>query len=266
MKRNSVLAMLVFFVFISILGVVYYKNQTGKIAGTSTEQPVVQQVSGIILPHHNLAEELIFSSLEKIKTEPYEYIVIFGPNHFVPESPTFVSADQIEHYPLATNIIGKMRETFPDVEVSNSLVEKEHSIMLHLPSLQTYFPHAKIIPLVISPRYQRQDLREKINFLDATLPKNTLYIASVDFSHNMMLLEAMEKNEESIKVLQNFDYQTLLGFQDDHTDSPVSLALLLMAMEQKKATHWETWVSSHGALLTGDQTIQGTSYVIGVFR
>ena len=226
----------------------------------------MQSVSGLILPHHKLAEELILSSLEKIKNESYEYIVLIGPNHFVPESPTFVTADQIENFSLATDVIKKIRKNFPDVEINNPLVEKEHSIMLHLPYLQTYYPDAKILPLVISPRYQRQDLKEKIHFLTATLPKKTLYIASVDFSHNMMLLEAMKKNDESIKVLQAFDYQTLSSFQDDHTDSPVSLTLLLVAMEQKKSTHWETWVSSHGALLTGDQTVQGTSYVIGAFR
>ena len=63
-----------------------------------------------------------------------------------------------------------------------------------------------------------------------------------------------------------FDYQTLYRFTDDHLDAPAAVVLLLRAMQHLGTTHWETWDSSHGAILKENSTLQSTSYVVGVFR
>jgi hypothetical protein len=66
--------------------------------------------------------------------------------------------------------------------------------------------------------------------------------------------------------MSSFDYQKVLDYHDDHMDSPVAISVLMKTMESLNAKTWETWTSSHGGLITNTPTLNGTSYVVGVFK
>ena len=97
------------------------------------------------------------------------------------------------------------------------------------------------------------------------MPENTLYVCSVDFAHEKMLLEATENNKESEKIIKEFDYEKLYDFKDDHLDSPGSVGLLLNIMQELSSTKWELWQNSHAAFIEEKYDIQGTGYIIGIF-
>ena len=213
-------------------------------------------IKGVILPHHELAQELFHTSFERLqKVVDPSTIVIYGTNHYYPEGMTFTTTTDIaEKYQI------------PNTLADDERIGKEHSIQTLVPYLTKYFSKSKIIPIIISSTYDLEDLKTKTAYLTNKLPQDTLYISSVDFSHNKTTSEGLLKNDESIKAISTFDYKTILDFKDDHIDSPVAITTLLLTMEKLNAKTWETWYTSHGGLLLNKPDLQGTSYVIGVFK
>lgn len=213
-------------------------------------------IKGVVLPHHDLAQELLHASFERLqKVIDPSTIVIYGTNHYYPESMTFTTTEEVEK-----------EYKIPNVLTDNQKIAKEHSIQTLIPYLDKYFPKSKVIPIIVSSTYNFDDLEKRTNYLVSSLPKDTLFIASVDFSHNKTLSEGLLKNNESIKAISNFDYKTILDFKDDHIDSPVAISSFLLTMEKLKTVTWETWYSNHASLLLNKPDLQGTSYVIGVFK
>jgi poly-gamma-glutamate synthesis protein (capsule biosynthesis protein) len=137
--------------------------------------------------------------------------------------------------------------------------------MIPLSYLKFYFPEAKFVPLIAPPYFERGEISQIATFLSKSLPEDTLFVASVDFSHNNMLLEAAAKNKETENTIRNFDFETLYQYKDDHLDSPASIGLLLSTMQRLGTTNWELWYDSHGGLIEDEFTLQGTSYLIGIF-
>ncbi len=240
-------------------------NNQKRVAGVNTNFEK-QKIKGVIIPHHDLAKQYIEESLNRISQiqNPLN-IVVIGPNHFQEGETRFISTDQLFNYPILKEFVYKLQNESL-VALSKETVESEHSITVPILYLHNYFPNANFIPL-IAPRYfDRSDISQIATFLKTSLPEDTLYVASVDFSHNKMLLEAMNKNKESESAIANFNYEKIYKFQDDYTDSPATLGLLLQIMQRLGATKWEKWYESHGALIAEKLDLQGTSYIIGIFK
>ena len=238
----------------------------GRIKGLSVS-PKNKAIKGLVIPHHQLAGEFITKSIEVLhqNANDYEIIVVLGPNHFHPESYTLTSSATLKNVATDSEFIKNTTITFPKTLVDQDIVEAEHGVMVAVNHLRQYFPGAKFVPFVISPYYTEESLREIANFLSQNLPTNTLYVASVDFSHNLLADESLLNNIESIKTIQSFDFTKLFEFKDTYMDSPASIALVMMVMQNLKKTNWMTINSLHSGLLLSDPTIQGTSYVTGIF-
>lgn len=218
--------------------------------------PSSNNIKGIVLPHHDLAKPIFHSSLLKLKNiQTPSTIVIYGTNHYFSDGPIFTTTKEIQD-----------KYNLKNVFINNDRIAKEHSIQTTSQYLVEYFPESNIIPIIISSQYNTKEIDDVSNFLIEILPKDTLYVASVDFSHNSTVQSGLEKNEESIAAISTFDYQTILNYKDDHMDSPVAIATFMKTMESLGARTWETWESSHGGLITNSPTLNGTSYVVGVFK
>lgn len=190
--------------------------------------------------------------------------MVIGPNHFQLNATQFVSTISLFNYPISEKHVYKLKE-IEGIFLNTKIIEKEHSITIPALYLNKYFPQAKFIFLVAPSFFERSKISKIAEFLKENLPPTTLYVASVDFSHGKMLLEAMEKNNETEESLRNFDYEKIYQFKDDHLDSPASVGLLMNLMFRIGATNWELWYNSHGAVIENKYNLQGTSYLIGVF-
>lgn len=218
--------------------------------------PTETKIKGIILPHHDLAKEIFHTSLTRLReSQTPSTIVIYGTNHYFPEGQTFTTTKEIQSKYNLSNVL-----------VDNERIKKEHSVQTLTPYLNEYFPNINIIPIIVSSRYEMGELDSMSKTLIKILPKDTLYIASVDFSHNSTVESGLEKNKESIEAISKFDYQKVLDYHDDHMDSPVAISFFMKTMENLDAKTWETWISSHGGLITNNPLLNGTSYIVGVFR
>jgi AmmeMemoRadiSam system protein B len=215
------------------------------------------KIQGVILPHHTLAKDILNNSFIKLKEKINpDTIVIYGTNHYFPVSETYTTTSKIKDEYSLDNILAN------DARVSG-----DHSIQTILLYIYQYFPNSKVIPILVSTKYKDiDDLNNNVKkFINAFGSQKTLYIASVDFAHNVSLEEGLNKNKESINNISNFNYGEILNYQDDHLDSPIAITTFLLTMKDLNATSWQLWYSSHGALITNLLNSEGTSYVVGAF-
>jgi AmmeMemoRadiSam system protein B len=227
----------------------YYSKRPSK--------PTHENIYGIILPHHGLAKSILNTSFSRLQNSSHpKIIVIFGTNHYFPISSTFTTTQEV-----------KTDYDLKDILADDERIKGDHSIQTLLPYIKNYFPEAKTIPFIISTRYQSlSSLKDATDLLLQRFgDKDILFIASVDFAHNVTLSEGLNKNTESIKNISEFNFSQILNYHDDHMDSPVSIATFMLTMQSLSATNWQTWYSSHGALITDSLNMEGTSYVVGTF-
>jgi len=238
----------------------------GQVKGLS-DSAKNKAIRGLVIPHHGLAGGLITESIELLRQNrnDYQILVIIGPNHFYKESYTLTSSTKLQDTAVDSEFIEKLKEMFPKTVLDQDIVGAEHAVTTAASYFTEYFPKSRIIPLVISPYFTEESLRTIADFLSQNLPRNTLYVASVDFSHNLLTDESLVNNEESIKTIRSFDFPTLFKYTDSHMDSPASVALVMLVMQNLKTTNWTTVESLHSGLILNDPTIQGTSYVTGIF-
>ena len=261
MKYFIILGLLALFIFSDIFN--FQKSKT-KTLGESVDP--LKNIRGVIVPHHDLADDLIISAINTIKEKnDYEKIIIIGPNHYYPESPTFMTTAVYQDYPLDTPLIEKLNEFNTDILFDRERMEKEHSIGIPIKYLREIFPQAEFCPLAISPHFNEVSLDKMAGLLKNNSSENTLYVLSEDFAHNLGGTEALQHNEESIKAISNFDIPKILSFDDKYLDSPVSTVLFLKIMKGYSAEKWTTLESTHGSIIVGEPDLNGTSYVSGVF-
>jgi AmmeMemoRadiSam system protein B len=267
MSFKNLLYSLIFFLIIVLAGffVVRSYQHKSKVAGVNTMSDG-QKVRGLIISHHDLTREYIIRTLDKLsKNNDYSYIVVFGPNHFYPDETAFLTSTKVFDYQIDGKEVQLLIDNRNNIIQDESRVEKEHSFNIPASYLRDYYPDAKFIPLVIPQNFDSGDIADIALFLSRSLPENTLYVASVDFSHEKTVLEAEDKNRQSQAAIANFDFESIYLYQSDHVDSPASIGLLLNVMKNLGSTKWNLWFDTHGAFIEDNPLLQGTSYLFGVF-
>lgn len=262
--RNRKLLIFLFALLFLFGTVSIYKRRYTDIKGVSTK--IEKQVAGIILPHHDVAASLLDTSYKKLATQAkYSTIVIIGPNHFSPNSGFFTTTTTLFTDIKISKSMNKLIQIVSDLHVSKDIIQKDHAIMIHLPYIKENFPDASIVPILVSPLTTLSETRKFSDSISSLFPKDTLYIASVDFSHDSTIEEGIRNNTETISAIQKFDLKTLLSFTDKHLDSPNGISLWLHVLRSKNITGWELWDSTHSGYFLSDPRTRGTSYVAGVF-
>lgn len=235
-------------------------NTQGEVAGSQAPYP-----QGLIIPHHELANELSIPTISKLsQSTQYPIIVVFSPNHFAPLGPTFTTTSYLKDYKIHQKYIEDL--TTHNIKVDSNFLQREHGLKTPISLLSVAFPDSYFIPIVISNDFTLEKLNELSQTLYQMLPPETLYVASVDFSHDHSLEQALKFNQQTINSISNFNYTQILNYTDDHLDSPASMILLLKMMEMYNRTGWNLESNSHSALLLNKPASRGTSYIIGYFE
>ena len=261
--NKKILVTLAFIILITPILIVYRYSKSN-VKGVSTEKEGTEIIRGIILPHHNFAKEILIDSYERLDRENYELIVIIGPNHFHPEIKEIVTSDNESGLEIQEHLLKELVGKANYMMINNEIVSKEHSIMLQTQYIEEFLPKAKILPIVVSPTTADENIENLADLL-SEVSSNTLFIASVDFSHDLTYTESMENNEVSIQAIKSFDYSKINSFDDQYLDSSKSITLLLKIMENLDTEKFQVLHSTHGALIADDITFKGTSYVVGFF-
>ncbi len=154
------------------------------------------------------------SNLKKAKT-----VVFIGPNHTGIGTPVSVSLEDWQT-PLG---ICKCDHALAEKTISNSMVCRydesahaaEHSIEVQLPFLQFLNPDAKIVCICMGDTRLAvaQDLAASLS-KSISGAKDTLVIASSDFTHYERAEVAKARDEAAIKLIEKLDMEGFSGACD----------------------------------------------------
>lgn len=228
------------------------------------------KIKGAIVPHHDLASDLIAEALQKVaETQKPKRIILIGPNHLDLGSTKILTTKAIWQ---AGNL-----HIFPDEEViqklvgrwiatiDNEVLAKEHSIFTILPFIHHYFPDTKLVPLILNSKLDLNELFILSDRLQSHLDNETLVIASIDFSHYLPSHEVEIKDQYTKQLILSHNYERITQLNDGYTDSPPSLNAILKTMELVGATSTTIVRNTNSGALLGRPVYSSTSYFTILF-
>ncbi|MFA5062432.1 MAG: AmmeMemoRadiSam system protein B [Patescibacteria group bacterium] len=233
---------------------------------TSTEKTGEQAISGVI-PHHLVAGKYIANFVKGLSDQHPQTIVLIGPNHLQRGPDQIVSGVydwQTPYGVLKTDEkIIKNLSTAGVVKINDDIIDGEWSISSDVPFLKRIWPDAKIIPIILKNDINKSELDNLSDQLIKYLPKNSIVLASVDFSHYLPKEVANFHDDLSINTLASGNISQVDKLE---IDSQSSLYLLMKYNQLKGVEKFNLVSHTNSADIVGQPDLQETtSHVIGYF-
>ena len=184
---------------------------------------------GLVLPHHLLVEDQIDEVYESVSDQNFDKIVIISPNHF---GYGFNS--------IQTNSDNLVSENLDVVYAEPENYDKEHGIYSHYGFIDKYFAKSEVLPITIKPGTHKYQLDKLISGLRDLDLRNTLIIASIDFTHQIAEVEAVESDKKVMEWMTGHEqvlFEDIVSFNEGWSedqiaiDSPESLYVLFKVFE-----------------------------------
>lgn len=200
-------------------------------------QPLPQHITGVTVPHHLLAVDLIAETLFLASGGDYERVLILCPDHFKRGTTPFSTTTRDFLTPLGpVRVDGEaVQELLAEPGVSeSSLFSREHGVQALLPMLARWFGDVPIIPVTLGTRSTPAEWQALLPALKRCLQaKKTLVVQSTDFSHYLPQVEARKRDAETLRVLAAGDEAAVLDLdQPGHLDSKAA-QWLMMRLQRK---------------------------------
>lgn len=224
-----------------------------------------KKIAGGIIPHHLLASFMIADFFKTVSAQKVENVFLIGPNHYEKGKDSALTSIYNWSTPFGqvatgSSIINRLVEN-KLAGIDDKILEKEHSVAGIMPFIKYYLPGAKVVPIILSQNTTRREMEKLSDELMSSVKKeNSIIIASVDFSHYLTSEEAEDKDRETLKIMENFEYELLLNLDNDHLDSPASIGVMMMAMEKIKSGRLQILQNTNSGNLLGERYGKTTSY------
>jgi AmmeMemoRadiSam system protein B len=227
------------------------------------------QVTGISVPHHLLAADLIARGFWIAAGNKYDRIVILSPDHFNrsrrPLATTRRDFDtvfgRIENDPAATGALLNASDLFDD----SDLFATEHGIAALLPFVKHFFPDARIVPIVISFGASRADWDRALALVERLIGPRVLVVQSTDYSHYLSPDVARQRDQETLNVIAANDADTLVRLrQPAHMDSKGAQYLQMQLQGGTFKSH-ATVVANRNSNAYGADGAKTTSYIVTAY-
>jgi AmmeMemoRadiSam system protein B len=227
-----------------------------------------ERICAGIVTHHFLASGLMVRFFDTLHTESSpETIIIIGPNHF--------------HHGLANISLSSLpwktpfgfMETDPpivqQVKAATGLPEDpeaftgEHSVGVLVPFLKYYFPHSRVVPILVDVNAQEKPLKELRGLLLGFLrnPK-ILVLLSMDFSHNSVSSIADSRDAKAKQAISGLDLSKMGGL---NVDCRKGLWLLLASLRDLGQVKVRVSEHTNSARLTGNPHQRDVTSYFSVF-
>ncbi|MDD5110230.1 MAG: AmmeMemoRadiSam system protein B [Patescibacteria group bacterium] len=198
--------------------------QNQKSPAASGDFPIA---SGVV-PHHAVAKEIIENFFSSIAArEQPQVVVILGPDHFhITElsGKTFVSVRQDTRQLNGLDVDTQLLRSLAGQHLAfNSPgLSSDHAVTALLPYVAKYFPHSRVLPLLVSSSASAADMEALMQNLHVHAPVQTLVVASVDFSHYLpppaadfhdvkSIAAVMDREENDFRNLEVDSWQAVYG-------------------------------------------------------
>ncbi|MBN9348880.1 MAG: AmmeMemoRadiSam system protein B, partial [Devosia sp.] len=224
-------------------------------------------VTGISVPHHLLAADLIARGFWAASAGQYDRTILISPDHFHKVSKAFGTTRE----DLAT-VFGVLASDTAGVEAvaTSALVETlptietEHGVMAVAPFAVHFFPEARVIPLLASVNATEADWQAMTELLKPLLTPTTLVVQSTDYSHYRPIGEAVARDQETIAAITARDpagIDPLL--QPAHMDSKGAQYIQLAL--QRTLGSAPVILANRNSVEYGGSARETTSYVVTAY-
>jgi AmmeMemoRadiSam system protein B len=222
-------------------------------------------IQAIVVPQHLVASSLMAQAIKQAAGRDIETVFIIGPNHFNVGTADIASAQAVWKTDLGDveSDTGLVSKFITDLNLLNGpeIFINEHAVGALVPFVKYYLPQAKIVPIVFRSYSNLGDVDQVVNWLADNLPKKSLVIYSIDFSHYLPREQADHMDELTRQYITNNDLEQIIKLGDDNLDSPASLATAL-SLAQKKNWHLEIVANKNSDDFTKVKSTQTTSYFL----
>ena len=230
----------------------------------------VGNVRGCIVPHHLVAKDLIHEVFQNTSKNKYKTVVLIGPDHeSINKGKIFTT---LSNWQTPTGILETDGEITKKLLKNNFVIEStdkltmEHSTSSIIPFINYYMKDVKVITLVLTKQVRLDDVEILTNALYENLNmEETLFIASIDFSHYLNLQNAEKMDSISMEAIQNKDIDKIMSFTNDNLDSPISVVAMLKIMDKAGISEKTVLNHSNSELILKKKTEETTSYITYLF-
>jgi poly-gamma-glutamate synthesis protein (capsule biosynthesis protein) len=224
-------------------------------------------VTGITVPHHLLAADLIARGFWAASAGQYERIIVISPDHFHKVGEAFgTTREDLE------TVFGTLRSDAAGVEAIAAsplvevlpTIETEHGVMAVAPFAAHFFPEARVIPLLASVRATEADWDAMAELLLPLLTPRTLVVQSTDYSHYRPIGEAVVRDQESIAAIAAGDPAGISPLlQPAHMDSKAA-QYIQMALQRALGAR-PVILANRNSVEYGGNAGETTSYVVTAY-
>ena len=232
----------------------------------------------IVVPHagYIFSGQISADGFAQARGKQYELVVILGTNHTraafpqVALYPGRCFRTPLGEVPVDTDAMAALLAADPDCIAAAETHAQEHSIEVQLPFIQTLFPSAKILPLIVGSPDPELCRRLGLALAKVVKDRRTLLVASSDLSHYPTYEDAVAVDTETLRALAKLDVDTFLAAAHaTHTPTVANLetaacgeAPILATIAAAKA------LGAHRGIVvsyanSGDTSVGERSHVVG---
>lgn len=226
-------------------------------------------VTGITVPHHLLAADLIARGYWAASAGHYQRIIVISPDHFHKVSKAFGTTR--EDLQTVFGTVSSDRAGVDAVAARYDLVEVlptiayEHGVMAEAPFIRRFWPDAQVIPLLASVNAGPAEWRAMTEVLKPLITPDTLIVQSTDFSHYRPLAEAVARDQESIAAIDADDPEVIVPLlQPSHLDSKAA-GYIQLALQREVFGAEPVVLANANSVDYGTGSDSTTSYVVAAF-
>lgn len=227
-------------------------------------------IHGCIVPHHLVAKDLIHEVFQNVSINKYKTVVLIGPDHeSIDKGKIFTT---LSDWQTPTGLLETDRELTRKVLRNSLVIENndkltiEHSTSSIIPFIKYYLKDVNVVTLVLTKQVKLEDIDNLVNELYANVNiDETLFVASVDFSHYLDLNNANKMDLISMEAIHNNDINKIMTFTNDNLDSPISIVSMLKMMDKAGITGKTVLNHSNSELILKMMVEETTSYITYLF-
>ncbi|MBW4707257.1 AmmeMemoRadiSam system protein B [Roseobacter sp. YSTF-M11] len=232
------------------------------------DAPSPPGVTGLIVPHHLLAADLMARGFWAASAGTYTRIILIGPDHFGLLDDGFATTEatlDTVFGPLTADREGVASLRAADASVAVQDVYADHSLTAVTPFITRFFPEAHVVPVLAALGTGPRDWRQIADALAPLVHDQTLIIQSTDFSHFLSQGEAALHDLESLAVLTAGGPDDIAELhQPHHLDSRAALAVQLDL--QRRLGARPTVLANRNSATFGGSKAETTSYIVAAFH
>ncbi|MBQ7667766.1 MAG: AmmeMemoRadiSam system protein B [Clostridia bacterium] len=199
----------------------------------ASKYDVPGKVIAITVPHNECIMDMTASALETAKEYDYDSIVLLSINHKAKVGKMLLASADFN------TTLGVVRGDVETKEyIKNSLienvieeyeiVEEDHSASVLMPYIKKYFPDTPVTTMLFTKRMTTNDIAKVSEVLyNLSQEKNILILGSMDFSHYQNYQDTAMYDEETLKLVNNFDTIELRQKDSKNLDAREALSIIL---------------------------------------